>query len=146
MSAFKNTLIFLTAAVGVAGWVIALVCLSKVQDDCGNSDRCESHYRRYWWSLMYEVGVAAAFLILLVIRKADEGRAGIIGLMAVATTQVIEIAGKFFDKVDNFDISSIQDFDLGSNDDVNRGALAGYAILAGANMFFMFLYGIVDSK
>lgn len=139
---FTGTLL---ACISFAGWILGLVNVSLLHDDCGSETVCDNFFRRYWWSLMFQVGVMVVVFALWVMGTAHKARAAVVGFLTLVTVQHIELTGKLLTALD--DKADFPKYNARRGDiqwveqEVLKGAVSGFAVLVFANMAYMIIFG-----
>lgn len=136
----------LLACLSFAGWILGLVNVSLLHEDCGSETTCDNFFRRYWWSLMFQVGVMVVLFVLWASGTAHRARAALLGFFALVTVQHIELTGRLMTLVD--EKNELPKYDAAINDvewveqEKLKGAMAGFAILAFCNFVYMLMFGL----
>ena len=136
----------LLACLSFAGWVLGLVNVSLLHEDCGSEATCDNFFRRYWWSLMFQVGVMVVVFVLWASGTSHRARAAVLGFFALVTVQHIELTGRLLTFLD--EKNELPKYDA-LNEEVAwveqetlKGAASGYAILVFCNFVYMLMFGI----
>lgn len=147
---FRNVLSWLSgttlAIISFAGFVLALVNTSILQDDCGTDETCDNFFRRFWWTLSFQLSIMFAAFVVWIVGMHKNARVAIVGFLVLVTTQLIDLVGSHITALDEKDAWPKYDIDNWIDKDPLKGSLSGYMILACANMVYMVIFGIEQDE
>lgn len=133
------------AFISFAGFVLALVNTSILQDDCGTGETCDNFFRRFWWTLAFQLSIMVAAFFVWIVGMHRSARVAIVGFLVLVTTQLIDLVGSHLTALD--DETGWPRFRANWIDrDPLKGSLAGYLILAFANMVYMVIFGMEQDE